>query len=580
MLECAQPLTYESESARRRARPRARRGRAQRCARAAVRQLGDGRLRAALRRRSRRRRAAPGAPRASSASRAPGTPRAVRSATARRSRSRPARCCRRAPTPSSRVERTSARDGHVDVLAAVAAGNDVRRAGEDIGAGQLVLAAGTSLGPAHARRARVARVWRDQVLRAPARRRADDRRRALRARTRAAARRDLQLELLLACRRSRASVGAQVGLTSTIRDEPRATADSDLARARDRRRRRHLRRRLRRRARPRPPDARRARRRRALLGRRAEARQADVVRHARAHARLRPARQPRLGDGHVHAVRRAPRCARSPAARPTPRGRRALLARDVAKRARPRRKPCAAGCARASAAGSPSRPARRARTCSPRCSAPTRSRSCRARPLGRERRRARRDRAAPRRASRARAGVRRGGPMTVSVRLFALLRERAGCDRSSCSSPTARPSPTRSPSCRGCRRSASVLARLPVQMAVNRDYATPATPLAAADELALIPPLSGGAARVHVDVVERPLDLASAVGARLRSAAPARSSLRRRHARGRAAGVRGLRRDGARADRADRARVHPRSRRSARSPPSTASATSRSASRA
>ncbi|HEX4483812.1 MAG TPA: gephyrin-like molybdotransferase Glp [Solirubrobacteraceae bacterium] len=46
------------------------------------------------------------------------------------------------------VERTHAHNGHVDVLAAVPAGNDVRRAGEDIGAGQPVLAAGEVLGPA------------------------------------------------------------------------------------------------------------------------------------------------------------------------------------------------------------------------------------------------------------------------------------------------------------------------------------------------------------------------------------------------------------------------------------------------
>jgi molybdopterin molybdotransferase len=47
------------------------------------------------------------------------------------------------------VEQTSVRNGHVDVLTSVAAGNDVRRAGEDIGADELVLTAGTPLGPAH-----------------------------------------------------------------------------------------------------------------------------------------------------------------------------------------------------------------------------------------------------------------------------------------------------------------------------------------------------------------------------------------------------------------------------------------------
>ncbi len=47
-----------------------------------------------------------------------------------------------------RVEDTDARDGTVEVLAVVEAGRDVRRAGEDIGAGEVVLAAGTAIGPA------------------------------------------------------------------------------------------------------------------------------------------------------------------------------------------------------------------------------------------------------------------------------------------------------------------------------------------------------------------------------------------------------------------------------------------------
>jgi molybdopterin molybdotransferase len=46
------------------------------------------------------------------------------------------------------VERTNASNGHVEVLAPVPAGNDVRRAGEDIGAEQPVIGPGTLLGPA------------------------------------------------------------------------------------------------------------------------------------------------------------------------------------------------------------------------------------------------------------------------------------------------------------------------------------------------------------------------------------------------------------------------------------------------
>lgn len=112
--------------------------------------------------------------------------------------------------------------------------------------------------------------------------------------------------------------------------------------------------------------------------------------------------------------------------------------------------------------------------------------------------------------------------MTVSVRLFSLLRERAGRDRvelqldDDATVADALAALARLPAL------GDVLGRLPVQLAVNRDYATPATRLAAEDELALIPPLSGGAGaapgaeagddagpRVHVAIVARALDLAS-----------------------------------------------------------------------
>jgi molybdopterin converting factor subunit 1 len=96
--------------------------------------------------------------------------------------------------------------------------------------------------------------------------------------------------------------------------------------------------------------------------------------------------------------------------------------------------------------------------------------------------------------------------MTLRVRLFAMLRECAGRDSVEVELPAgatvadALDELARRPPLDG------LLARLPVRMAVNREYADPATPLGPEDELALIPPISGGAgARVHARVSEEPL---------------------------------------------------------------------------
>ena len=97
--------------------------------------------------------------------------------------------------------------------------------------------------------------------------------------------------------------------------------------------------------------------------------------------------------------------------------------------------------------------------------------------------------------------------MTVTVRLFAVLRERAGSQlqlqlADDATVADAMSELSKVPALTG------VLERLPLQMAVNRDYASPQTRLAEDDELALIPPVSGGSqARVHVAVTDRPLSL-------------------------------------------------------------------------
>jgi molybdopterin synthase catalytic subunit len=93
--------------------------------------------------------------------------------------------------------------------------------------------------------------------------------------------------------------------------------------------------------------------------------------------------------------------------------------------------------------------------------------------------------------------------MLVRVRLFAVLRERAGTSELELDLPDG-----------ACVRDAlaaveQLAAGLPLVMAVNREYADEDAPLAPGDELALIPPVSGGAGALscHVAVAERPLSL-------------------------------------------------------------------------
>src|ERR1700761_9517981 len=98
--------------------------------------------------------------------------------------------------------------------------------------------------------------------------------------------------------------------------------------------------------------------------------------------------------------------------------------------------------------------------------------------------------------------------MRVQVLLFAILRERAGSNsvevevEEGATVADAIGALSQLPGL-------DVLNRMFVRMAVNRDYATAETKLHAQDELALIPPVSGGAAdpRIHVRVTEEPLSL-------------------------------------------------------------------------
>ncbi len=104
--------------------------------------------------------------------------------------------------------------------------------------------------------------------------------------------------------------------------------------------------------------------------------------------------------------------------------------------------------------------------------------------------------------------------MNVSVRLFAQLRERCGervdvelADGATVGDALA-----------ALQRESELgelLERMPITIAVNREYAERSRRLTAGDELALIPPVSGGAARVHVRITAERLDagaLAERVG--------------------------------------------------------------------
>jgi MoaE-MoaD fusion protein len=97
--------------------------------------------------------------------------------------------------------------------------------------------------------------------------------------------------------------------------------------------------------------------------------------------------------------------------------------------------------------------------------------------------------------------------MLVTVRLFALLRERAGAGELTLELPEG--------ACVGdaLARLGTLTEGLAVVMAVNREYADAGRPLHPDDELALIPPVSGGqesapaGGRPHVAVTDRPLSL-------------------------------------------------------------------------
>jgi MoaE-MoaD fusion protein len=103
--------------------------------------------------------------------------------------------------------------------------------------------------------------------------------------------------------------------------------------------------------------------------------------------------------------------------------------------------------------------------------------------------------------------------MTVSVRLFAILRERAGRDSVEIELPEGATVDDAFERLAAAPGLGELVERLPLRMAVNREYAGAGTPIAPGDELALIPPISGGAPdaddsarRTRAAVTEEPLN--------------------------------------------------------------------------
>src|SRR5919106_4959425 len=97
--------------------------------------------------------------------------------------------------------------------------------------------------------------------------------------------------------------------------------------------------------------------------------------------------------------------------------------------------------------------------------------------------------------------------MEIQVRLFAMLREAAGRDSLSIELPDGATVADALEAIAGEPGLEELIGRLPVRAAVNREYTSEEAALAAGDELALIPPVSGGAGPqdVHARVVDEPL---------------------------------------------------------------------------
>ena len=98
--------------------------------------------------------------------------------------------------------------------------------------------------------------------------------------------------------------------------------------------------------------------------------------------------------------------------------------------------------------------------------------------------------------------------MRLTVRLFAMLREQAGTDSVELELSEGATGADALEALRA-QRGLEALDSLPVRLAVNREYAELERELAPGDELAVIPPVSGGSGGVHARVSAEPLDAAA-----------------------------------------------------------------------
>ncbi len=101
--------------------------------------------------------------------------------------------------------------------------------------------------------------------------------------------------------------------------------------------------------------------------------------------------------------------------------------------------------------------------------------------------------------------------MRVTVRLFAMLRERAGADSVEIELAEGATVGDAIAALGTDAKVGDLASRLPLRIAVNREYASEDAPIRAGDELAAIPPVSGGApssdpvraARVSAEPIEQ-----------------------------------------------------------------------------